>query len=165
MPTPRHDEPAACELIPVGSPGAGPYALTTGPDGALWVTLVHSGQIAQVHLDGDVVLHDLGAPDCRPSQIAVGVDGALWFTRMGDDRIGRITTDGQASSIPVTTGSSPYGITSGPDGALWYTALSGDRIGRLTVDGQLTETPVPLAGGMPSVITVGPASNVKPASR
>ena len=30
----------------------GPYALTTGPDGALWVTLVHAGEVARVGMDG-----------------------------------------------------------------------------------------------------------------
>src|ERR1700710_446798 len=105
----RPSDRALSDLVPVGLPGAGPYALTTGPDGALWVTLVHSGQIAQVRPDdGAVRLHDLGAPDCRPSQITVGADDALWFTRMGGDRIGRITTDGQTSSTPVAAGSAPY---------------------------------------------------------
>src|ERR1700710_3123365 len=138
MPVRRHDEAAASDTIRVSGPSAGPYALTAGPDGALWVTLVHSGQIARGHPGGDVQVHDLGAPGCRPSQITLGTDDALWFTRMGDDRIGRITADGQTSSVPVASGSAPYGITSGPDGALWYTALSGDHIGRLTLDGRLT---------------------------
>ena len=77
--------------VPLGS---GPYALAAGPDGALWVTLVHTGQIARVGVDGETETHDLGAPGCRPSIIVAGSDGALWFTRGGDDRIGRITTTG-----------------------------------------------------------------------
>lgn len=31
--------PETISLVPVGVEGAGPYALTTGPDGALWVAL------------------------------------------------------------------------------------------------------------------------------
>lgn len=27
---------------------AGPYAITTGPDGALWFTLVHSGRVGRL---------------------------------------------------------------------------------------------------------------------
>jgi virginiamycin B lyase len=54
--------------VPVGAPGAGPYALASGPDGALWVTLVHSGEIARVSVDGTVAVHALGAPKSRPSR-------------------------------------------------------------------------------------------------
>ena len=42
--------------IPVGGADAGPYGLTAGPDGALWVTLIHSGEIARVTLDAQVTL-------------------------------------------------------------------------------------------------------------
>ncbi len=42
--------------VPLGS---GPYALAAGPDGALWATLVHAGQIARVSVDGE-------ADDPRP---------------------------------------------------------------------------------------------------
>lgn len=88
------------DQLAVGRSGAGPYAVTTGPDGALWVTLVHAGQIARVTVAGSVALHQLDSPTCQPSQITTGSDGALWFTRMGDDSIGRITPDGQVSLLP-----------------------------------------------------------------
>jgi virginiamycin B lyase len=68
----------------------GPYALAAGPDGALWVTLVHGGAIARVTTDGHVRVFPV-APGCRPSIITAGPDGAMWFTRNGDDRIGRIS--------------------------------------------------------------------------
>ncbi|MEV4813898.1 virginiamycin B lyase family protein [Micromonospora avicenniae] len=32
----------------VADTASGPYAITTGPDGALWFTLVHSGQIGRL---------------------------------------------------------------------------------------------------------------------
>ena len=51
----------------------GPYALAAGPDGALWVTLVHGGAIARVATDGDVRVFPV-APDCRPSIITAGTD-------------------------------------------------------------------------------------------
>src|ERR1700754_2152147 len=58
--------------------GGGPYALTAGPDSAVWVTCVHGGEIARVTVDGDVSRFDAGV---RPSIITTGPDGALWFTR------------------------------------------------------------------------------------
>ena len=69
----------------------GPYSLAAGPDGAMWVTLVHGGSIARVTTGGDVTVYSVG-PQSRPSIITAGPDGAMWFTRTGDDRIGRITT-------------------------------------------------------------------------
>jgi virginiamycin B lyase len=54
----------------------GPYALTAGPDGAMWVTLVHSGEIARVTDGGDLDVYPV-APQCKPSIIAAGADGAL----------------------------------------------------------------------------------------
>ncbi|MFJ4674594.1 hypothetical protein [Kitasatospora sp. NPDC088783] len=36
------------EEHPVADAAAGPYSLTTGPDGALWFTLVHSGRIGRI---------------------------------------------------------------------------------------------------------------------
>ena len=69
--------------VDVGSPGAGPYALTAGPDGALWVTLVHSGEIARVGMDGRVETFAVGS---RPSLITP----SLWFTLAGDDAHGHL---------------------------------------------------------------------------
>src|SRR4051794_20400079 len=43
----------------ITGPQAGPYGVTTGSDGALWCTLVHSGQIARVAVGGEATLFDL----------------------------------------------------------------------------------------------------------
>ena len=94
----------------------GPYALAAGPDGAMWVTLVHRGSIARVTTGGDVTVYRVG-PQSQPSIITTGPDGAMWFTCTGDDRIGRITTAGELTAFRLQEGSGPFGITAGPDGA------------------------------------------------
>jgi virginiamycin B lyase len=142
--------------LPVGAVGAGPYAITTGPDDALWITLLHAGQIARLEICGRLDIYQLNSATCRPAQITAGPDGALWFTRTGDDRIGRITTSGHATSFPIAPGSAPFGITLGLDDALWFTAMSTDWIGRITTGGQVTEFPLPTTGAMPAMITTGP---------
>ncbi|MFW6718593.1 virginiamycin B lyase family protein [Streptomyces sp. MAR4 CNY-716] len=38
----------------VADKGAGPYGIAAGPDGALWLTFVHSGRIARLTLDGEL---------------------------------------------------------------------------------------------------------------
>ena len=62
----RTDQGAVPARVPcdaVGrSPGRGPVRAQAGPDGALWVTLVHSGEIARVTVDGEVDVFSLGAP-------------------------------------------------------------------------------------------------------
>jgi virginiamycin B lyase len=123
----------------------GPYAVTAGPDGALWVTLVHGERVARVTVDGDVTTFAAGP---RPSLITTGPDGALWFTRA--DAIARLTTQGEVTGFPVEQ---PYGIVAGPDGALWYTAT--DTVGRLALDGHRDELALP-AGSLPAMITAGP---------
>lgn len=131
----------------------GPYALAAGRDGAMWVTLVHSGEIARIAADGGVTRYAV-APQSRPSVITAGPDGAMWFTRSGDDRIGRITMSGELSEFELAGGSAPFGITAGPDGALWFTAMTSGEIGRITTAGEVSSQAV--VGGMPSMITTGP---------
>ena len=157
----------------VSVPG-GPYALAAGPDGALWVTLVHSGEVARI--EGDAVQRFTVGE--KPQQIVAGPDGALWFTLA--DSIGRLTTAGALSTYPaerpygicvgpdrgiwVTDGDSvrrvggdvfalpkdsyPAMITTGPDGALWFTLNAAGAVGRLDVRGalELRETPTPRSG-------------------
>ncbi|WP_425276256.1 virginiamycin B lyase family protein [Streptomyces carpinensis] len=62
----------------VADHAAGPYALTTGPDGALCFTLVHSGRIGRFVPGEEPTSHRLD-PDSEPTVITPGPDGALWF--------------------------------------------------------------------------------------
>lgn len=119
-------------------PGAGPYAITTGPDGALWFTLVHSGQIGRLVPGGTPTVHDLD-PDAGPTVIVTGPDGALWFTEWAASRLGRITVDGRISEVDLP-GAEPHGLAAGPGGTLWVALESGalarviPRDGRAVVD-------------------------------
>ena len=97
---------ASITRIPVCDSASGPYAITTGPDNALWITMVHAGAIARLAPDGQLDRYQLDSASCGPSVITPGPDGALWFTRNLDHRIGRITVTGRTSSFPVPTPSS-----------------------------------------------------------
>lgn len=77
-------DPHITNTYRVGTPGAGPYGIAVGPDGALWITLIHSGAIARLS-DDQCTVYELDSPTCRPAQITTGPDGALWFTRSEDD--------------------------------------------------------------------------------
>ena len=63
--------------FPIFDERSGPYGITTGPDGALWITLVNAGAIARLGVDGQVRTFPLDDASCRPSIITAGPDGAL----------------------------------------------------------------------------------------
>ena len=56
--------------------GGGPYAITTGPDGALWFTMVHSGQIGRLVPGGELTCYPLD-PGCRPTINVTGPDNSM----------------------------------------------------------------------------------------
>lgn len=67
--------------LAVAEPGAGPYGVAAGPDGALWVTLVHAGDLARVTTavgeDGGLRHHDLPSSGSEPHGVTVGPDGGV----------------------------------------------------------------------------------------
>lgn len=157
MTTDRMGSLGPIRQVPVGAVGAGPYAITAGPDGALWITLVHAGQIARLDPAGRLDIHELDSPTCRPAQITTGPDGALWFTRPGDDRIGRTTPSGNVTELAQpTTNAMASMITTGPDRALWFTLNQAHAIGRLSVDGKAKIHPLPTPDAGPVGITATP---------
>ncbi len=140
------------DIDPATSGGAG---ITTGPDGALWVTTF--ANIWRLTTDGQSATEFPLAPGIAPRAITAGPDGALWFTAPG--KIGRITTSGAIRyfTIPSQPNATPGGITAGPDGALWFTEGSAKKLGRITTSGHFTEYPItPFPNGAAGAITVGP---------
>ncbi|TDC74726.1 virginiamycin B lyase family protein, partial [Streptomyces hainanensis] len=87
-------------LTTVSEPDAGPYGITFGPDGALWFTLVHAGEIGRLAPDGRVDRFPVD-PAGGPTAITTGPDGALWFTLHRANAIGRITVRGETTTYPV----------------------------------------------------------------
>ena len=130
--------------------------ITSGPDGALWVTAFNSSKIMRMTTGGSVTEYAL-QPGRTPGQITSGPDGALWFTEITNDKIGRITTAGTISEFDVpTSGGEPFGITAGPDGALWFAERNSSKIGRITTAGVVTEYDTPTPNSVPEYIAAGP---------
>ncbi|MBI5848148.1 MAG: choice-of-anchor D domain-containing protein [Nitrospirae bacterium] len=142
---------------PLPTAASAPYAITSGPDGALWFTEADGNKIGRITTAGVITEYTIPTAASAPSIITAGPDGALWFTEYGGNKIGRITTAGVITEYPVpTVASSPYGITTGPDGALWFTEYGGNKIGRITTAGVITEYTIPTAASGPYDITTGP---------
>jgi virginiamycin B lyase len=75
--------------------GAGPSAITTGPDGALWFTETVANKIGRMTIGNSPTLtNEFAIPtaNSQPGEIAVGQDNALWFTEFAANKIGRIAT-------------------------------------------------------------------------
>ncbi|HSX98017.1 MAG TPA: virginiamycin B lyase, partial [Streptomyces sp.] len=88
-----HPRPTTVSIteFPVSDAEAGPYGITTGPDGALWFTEFRGHRIGRITTAGEATSFALPTPDAGPFGIAAGPDDALWFTEAGADRIGMIT--------------------------------------------------------------------------
>jgi virginiamycin B lyase len=83
---------AVTNFVPVG---AGPSAITTGPDGALWFTETGANKIGRLTAGINPTLTNefaIPTPGSQPGEIAVGPDNALWFTEFASNKIGRIAT-------------------------------------------------------------------------
>ena len=114
-------------------------AITTGPDGNLWFTMLNGDKVGRITPAGDVTEFDTPAQ----GMIVTGSDGDLWF-RTGQRSISQMTTGGVVTTYSTT--GLPQELAEGPDGNIWFTETGG-LIGRLTPDGQLTEFSVPTTGG------------------
>jgi virginiamycin B lyase len=75
--------------------GAGPSAIATGPDGALWFTETGANKIGRLTASTNPALTNefsVPTPNSQPGGIALGPDNALWFTEFAANKIGRIAT-------------------------------------------------------------------------
>lgn len=134
-----------------------PWAITVGPDAAIWFTAWFAGKIGRITTNGTMTVFPQTVS--IPLGIAAGPDGAVWFTEQGDDKIGRITADGTITEYPIPTpNGQPYGITPGPDGAMWFTVptIGVSYIGRISTGGAITEYAVPGTLNDPEGIVAGP---------
>jgi virginiamycin B lyase len=139
-----------------------PYAVTTGPDGAVWYTRSPGGgfgygphRIGRITMAGVIAEFDPPTGQSYPLDIAAGSDGALWFTEAKQGKIGRVTTSGAITEFALPTiDTFPRGITAGPDGALWFT--EGSKIGRISTTGVITELALPPTISAAGRITTGP---------
>jgi virginiamycin B lyase len=144
-------------------PGVAATSITTGPDGALWVTDVGDNSIDRITTSG-VITKYADPTIANPEDVTTGPDGALWFTNYGNctpscGSIGRITTAGSVSNFTSPALSTPQDITAGPDGALWFTGFGGGvccgLIGRITTAGVIT-TFTSSGVDYPNAIAAGP---------
>jgi streptogramin lyase len=153
--------------LPAGTPVIGTslvnyvHAMTSGPDGNLWLSDMSRSTIIRMTPSGELTEFKVYA-----FGITVGPDGNIWFTSGG--RIGRMSPDGTTVAFfPLEIGVSAVGIVLGPDGNLWFTetdhGLGGNgippwptAIGKVTPGGTMTE----YSGTQSAAIIIGPDRNL-----
>lgn len=154
----------------------GPYKLTIGPDGNIWLTARNSNQVGSINATTKAFTHyDLPGPvglsgGANPAGIVTGSDHNLWVVQAGMDQVLKVVPGtGAVTAYPTPTPrSAPEGIVAGPDGNLWFTETGnpdwqrdfsyppGSKIGRITPAGAITEFATPTARSGPYDITNGP---------
>ena len=111
--------------VPVADADAGPYGITAGPDGALWLTLAHGGRSCVSARTASCASTPWTRPPAARRSSRPGPTARCGSPGSKDHRIGRITTRRRRGSFAVPTpDGGPYGITAGPDGALWFTEMN-----------------------------------------
>ncbi|MFF5228675.1 virginiamycin B lyase [Dactylosporangium sp. NPDC000521] len=139
------------DVFTIAGPGDGPYGITTGPDGALWCTLIHAGAVVRIAWDGTATRFEL--PGDGPALITP----ELRFSLLRTGAVGRISTSGDASLTPLPGVPGTYGIAAGPGQGYSYTSMQPPHIGFIKDDGSVATTPLP-EGSMPSMVTVAGGS-------
>lgn len=124
--------------IPKGGPADQPDAITTGPDGNLWFTIIGSdtGSIGSITPSGAISLGVITffaatMTVFQPKGITTGPDGMLWIANTGGSTLARMTPSGVLTES-YAGADHPEDITTGPDGDLWFTTepLANGAIGR-----------------------------------
>lgn len=109
--------PAAAAGVPVTGLTAGTSALTTGPDGNLWLAV--TGKILKVPPATPAAATTYPVAGLNPKAIAPSADGTLWVT--DTDNGGRLLNVTTAGAItPYTVGGQPQFLAAAPGGRVVF---------------------------------------------
>lgn len=161
----QRPEPTLQEYpVPAGSH---PHDVAPAPDGTVWYTAQHSGELGRLDPASGETDHIPLGQGSRPHGVIVGPDGAPWITDGGLNAIVRVDPATEAVTtfpLPEETGYANLNTAAfDTDGTLWFTGQSG-IYGRLDpATGELAVFEAPRGRG-PYGITTTPAGEVYYAS-
>src|ERR1700730_404714 len=73
-------QPPVISEFTVPTAGRDPWWVAAGPDGNVWFTEFHSGNIGRITASGTITEFAVPTANSAPFGIAAGPDGNLWFT-------------------------------------------------------------------------------------
>lgn len=154
----------------IPTPGSGPQAITSGPDGNLWFTELKANKIGRMTPSG--VFTEYAIPTANSEPAGITSDGTnLWFTEYNGNKIGEITTSGAflGEYVIPTANSGPLGITYRGEPAnsvsrIWFTEYNASKIGHTELQAHCTGVPPHLNCVFTLVIVDSPlpTANSKP---
>jgi virginiamycin B lyase len=134
--------PEIVSVLDLGN--AGPYAIAFGPDGAMWVTLVNTGELLRRLPDGRERRFTIGE---RPGQIAITAQ-ATWCAISGEDRVARVTDD---RVTYIDTLGEPYGVAA-TNTDVWVSLMRANKLALITDDSISTDVTMPVDSSYPAMI-------------
>lgn len=147
--------------------GTHPHDVAPAPDGSVWYTAQHMGELGRLDPDSGETHHIPLGPGSSPHGVIVGPDGAAWITDSGLNAIVRV--DPETEEVQVYTlpeGTPPTNLNTAAfdgDGMLWFTGQAG-YYGRLDPSTGVVEVfPAPRGRG-PYGITATPSGEIYYAS-
>jgi virginiamycin B lyase len=115
-----------------------PYAITNGPDNALWIT-DYAGNVYRMTTSGTITNTYAVSPGASVA-IHTLPDGALWIAEYGANKIARITTTGTLNEFTIPhPATNPYDVAAGSDG-VYFSEQNANIIGRLNFPVSCTAT-------------------------
>ncbi|MCI0397946.1 MAG: lyase [Chloroflexi bacterium] len=148
-------------------PGSHPHDVAPAPDGSVWYTAQHTGELGRLDpATGEVHHIPLGAGSA-PHGVIVGPDGAPWITDGGLNAIVHVdpvTEEVQTFPLPAGSGSANLNTAAFDGrGILWFTGQSGlyGRVDPATGEVEVFSAP---GGRGPYGIATTPAGEVYYAS-
>jgi virginiamycin B lyase len=146
--SPRADGPPACTsdcaTLVSQLDGSGPFGVTRGPLGSIWVGIGHD--VVRIDRQGDTTAYPVSDPnELDVGWLTTGPDGAVWFCERDTGKVGRIGADGRMREYDLPSpAAAPQGIVFAPDGDVYVPEQGSNAIARLDpVTGQATDIPVP----------------------
>lgn len=114
-------------------------AITSGPDGNIWLLAQTSNDVVQINVStGASTLFAI--PSANANAYGIAADStSIWFTEPGNNLTGYTNkiaklnpSTGAITEYPIPTAASyPYDIAVASDGTIWFTEANGNKIGRL----------------------------------
>lgn len=109
--------------------GARPHDVAPAPDGSVWYTAQHSGELGRLDPQTGETRHIALGQGAAPHGVIVGPDGAPWITDSGLNAIVRVdpeTEEVEVFPLPPSSGYANLNTATFDDnGVLWFTGQSG----------------------------------------
>ncbi|HEY2207535.1 MAG TPA: hypothetical protein VGH99_24040 [Pseudonocardia sp.] len=142
--------------VPLPDAGGMPAMITSGPDGAQWLTLNAENAVGRLDPHGHRIdTHPLPTGGAGPVGIAADRD-VVWFAEFLAGRVGRISPDGAIEEWDLPDrASKPHAVAPDGAGGCWATLWGSGELAYLDATGGCTVTALGPAAAPHGLAVVG----------